>query len=76
MPTFDCREVARFPSFRMSILVVENPSPYGESAPYDSFVLITIDIASSLRGVTDKVAIQAAEALPRATCLAWIGWPG
>ncbi|EJD39391.1 hypothetical protein AURDEDRAFT_171583 [Auricularia subglabra TFB-10046 SS5] len=54
------------------MLVVENPDSLDGSVKFSSFVLITVDIAASLRGVTDEVAIQAAEALPRAKCLAWI----
>lgn len=52
--------------------VLENPSRFEGTVTYGSFVLVTVDIAASIRGVTDKVAIAAAEALPRANSLAWI----
>ncbi|EJD39392.1 hypothetical protein AURDEDRAFT_171584 [Auricularia subglabra TFB-10046 SS5] len=51
---------------------VENPSRLDGTVSFGSFVLLTVDIASSVRGVTDDVAIRAAEALPPEKCLAWI----
>ncbi|EJD39367.1 hypothetical protein AURDEDRAFT_187380 [Auricularia subglabra TFB-10046 SS5] len=56
--------------------VIETPAKLQGPVTYGAFVVVVLDIESSIQGVSDERALEAARALPPVKCLAWIATIG